>query len=121
MNTVNGSGRDHQHHALTSVSVLSGKLRCSPGGFDSVAPLLTEVRLRVCGFSHFNPHIADREVRYSVIPNASGWRLKEWTTYVAINRQGLRDREHTFAKPTDTIRIAVLADSLAEALHLGLT
>jgi hypothetical protein len=83
-----------------------------------VALLLTEVGLRVSGFSHFNPYIADREVGYSLRPNAAGWWLKEGRTYVRINSRGLRDREHTFAKPSDTIRIAVLGDSFAEALQV---
>lgn len=83
-----------------------------------VALLLTEVGLRVSGFSHFNPYIADQEVGYSLRPNAAGWWLKEGATYVRINSQGLRDREHTFAKPPGTIRIAVLGDSFAEAFQV---
>jgi hypothetical protein len=82
------------------------------------ALLLAEVGLRVSGFSHFNPYIVDQELGYSLRPNAAGWWLKEGATYVTINSQGLRDREHTFAKPPDTIRIAVLGDSFAEALQV---
>ena len=84
----------------------------------AVALLLAEVGLRVSGFSHFNPYIADQDVGYSLRPNAAGWWLKEGTTYVRINSQGLRDREHSFAKPSGTIRIAVLGDSFAEALQV---
>ena len=83
-----------------------------------VALLLAEVGLRVSGFSHFNPYIVDRELGYSLRPNAAGWWLKEGATYVSINSQGLRNREHTFAKPPDTIRIAVLGDSFAEAFQV---
>ncbi len=83
-----------------------------------VALLLAEVGLRLSGFSHFNPYIVDREVGYSLRPNAAGWWRKEGWTYVRINSQGLRDREHTFAKRPDTIRIAVLGDSFAEALQV---
>jgi len=83
-----------------------------------VALLLTEVGLRVLGFSHFNPYISDREVGYALRPNAAGWWLREGTTYVRINSQGLRDREHTFAKPPTTLRIAVLGDSFAEAFQV---
>ena len=83
-----------------------------------LALLLAEVGLRVSGFSHFNPYIVDAELGYSLRPNAAGWWLKEGAAYVTINSQGLRDREHTFAKPPDTIRIAVLGDSFAEALQV---
>jgi hypothetical protein len=83
-----------------------------------VALLLAEVGLRVSGFSHFNPYIVDRELGYSHRPNAAGWWRREGVTYVTINSQGMRDREHTFAKPPDTIRIAVLGDSFAEAFQV---
>ena len=83
-----------------------------------VALLLAEVGLRVSGFSHFNPYIVDREVGYALRPKAEGWWRKEGLTYVRINSQGLRDREHAFAKPPDTIRIAVLGDSFAEAFQV---
>jgi hypothetical protein len=39
-------------------------------------------------------------------------------TYVRINSQGLRDREHAIQKPQDTIRIAVIGDSFAEAFQV---
>ncbi len=84
----------------------------------AVALLLAEVALRVSGFSHFNPYIADTEVGFSLRPNAEGWWRKEGVTYVRINGQGMRDREHTIAKPTGTVRIAVLGDSFAEAFQV---
>ncbi|MEP6743508.1 MAG: SGNH/GDSL hydrolase family protein [bacterium] len=84
----------------------------------AVALLLTEVGLRLSGFSHFNPYIVDREVGFSLRPNAAGWWRKEGVTYIRINSQGLRDREHTIAKPSDTVRIAVLGDSFAEAFQV---
>jgi hypothetical protein len=83
-----------------------------------VALLFAEVGLRVAGFSYFNAYIVDREVGYSLRPNAEGWWRKEGTTYVRINSHGLRDREHAFTKPPDTIRIAVVGDSFAEALQV---
>ena len=82
------------------------------------ALLLAEAGLRVFGFSHFNPYIADREVGFSLRPNAEGWWRKEGVTYVRINSHGLRDREHAIAKPTGTVRIAVLGDSFAEAFQV---
>jgi hypothetical protein len=89
-------------------------------GALAFAALVAEVGLRLIGFSHFNPSIADAEVGYSLRPNAEGWWRKEGLTYVRINSQGLRDREHTFAKPADTVRIAVVGDSFAEAFQVPL-
>lgn len=80
--------------------------------------VIAEVGLRVLGFSHFNPSIVDADVGFSLRPNAEGWWRKEGLTYVRINSQGLRDREHTLAKPPDTIRIAILGDSYAEAFQV---
>jgi hypothetical protein len=84
----------------------------------ALAVLISEVGLRLLGFSHFNPSIVDPDVGFSLRPNAEGWWRKEGLTYVRINSQGLRDREHTIAKPADTIRIAVLGDSFAEAFQV---
>lgn len=84
----------------------------------ALALLVAEIALRFAGFSHFNPSIVDPEVGFALRPNAEGWWRKEGLTYVRINSQGLRDREHTIAKPPDTIRIAVLGDSFAEAFQV---
>jgi hypothetical protein len=70
------------------------------------------------GYRHFNPSIVDRDVGYSLRPNAEGWWRKEGLAYVRINSQGLRDREHSITKAPNTIRIAVLGDSFAEALQV---
>jgi len=85
-----------------------------------VGLLIAEVALRVSGFTYFNPYIVDRDVGYSLRPGAEGWWQKEGLTYVKINRHGFRDREHTIAKPPDTLRIAVLGDSYSEAFQVPL-
>src|SRR2546426_8189504 len=43
-----------------------------------------------------------------------GWYRKEGVSYVRINSDGLRDREHSKSKPADTVRVAVLGDSYSE-------
>src|SRR5437762_3438647 len=73
--------------------------------------VIAEVALRVSGFNYFNAYIADEVVGFSLRPGAEGWWKREGLTYVKINSQGFRDREHTIAKPADTLRIAVLGDS----------
>jgi hypothetical protein len=84
-----------------------------------VALSIAEAALRISGFTHFNPYIVDAEVGFSLRPNAEGWWRREGLTYVRINSQGLRDREHAIAKQPGTIRIAVLGDSFAEAFQVS--
>lgn len=48
-----------------------------------------------------------------------GYWLKEGRGYVSVNREGYRDRDHTIDKPPNTLRIAVLGDSFAEALQVN--
>jgi hypothetical protein len=81
----------------------------------AIALLLAEFGLRIVGFSHFNPYIADRELGAALRPNAEGWWRREGATYVTINSQGLGDREHTMAKTQGFIRNSVVGDSFGEA------
>jgi hypothetical protein len=80
-----------------------------------VALLIVEVFLRVIGFTNLNPYTVDKDVGFSLRPRAEGWWRGEGITYIKINSDGLRDREHTKAKPPETLRIAVLGDSFTEA------
>lgn len=57
----------------------------------------------------------DRDVGYALRPNAAGWSIDEREVFIRVNSQGLRDREHSLARPEGVIRIAVLGDSYAEA------
>jgi len=55
------------------------------------------------------------------IPNRSGrWRKACFDVPIRINSDGLRDVEHQREKLPETVRIAVLGDSLAEALQVPL-
>ena len=95
------------------------RLRLLVGGILA-ALIIAEVALRVSGFTYFNPYIVDKDVGYVPRPGAEGWWQKEERTYVKINSHGFRDREHTIAKPPDTLRIAVLGDSFTEAFQVPL-
>jgi hypothetical protein len=53
-------------------------------------------------------------------PGMEGWQRDEGSAYVKVSAQGLRDREHSVAKPAGTYRIAVLGDSYAEAMQVDL-
>ena len=83
-----------------------------------VAAGLGEVALRVAGFSYPNFWTPDAVTGSSLRPGMEGWQQDEGKAYVRISSQGLRDREHSIAKPAGTYRIAVLGDSYAEAMQV---
>jgi len=77
-----------------------------------------EFGLRIIGFSYPQFYALDPSLGYSLRPNIEGWYRKEGASYVRINSDGLRDREHSTSKPPDTIRLAVIGDSYTEAMHV---
>jgi hypothetical protein len=96
-----------------------GKLLLAFGGI-LVGLTIAELALRVSGFRYFNGYIVDQDVGFTLRPGAEGWWEREHLTYIKINSHGFRDREHSFVKPPDTLRIAVLGDSYVEALQVPL-
>lgn len=66
--------------------------------------------------THF--HTADPNLGWKLKPGASGKWNEEGASFVQVNSEGLRDREHTKAKPPNTLRVAVLGDSFTEAIHV---
>jgi hypothetical protein len=85
-----------------------------------VAILVAELGLRTAGISYPNFYQSDEHTGFSLRPGAEGWYRGEGEAYVRINRQGLRDREHSLTKPKNTFRIAILGDSIAEARQVAL-
>jgi hypothetical protein len=82
--------------------------------------LIAEIFLRVIGFTNLNPYIVDPYTGFSLRPGTEGWWHGEGGTYIKINSDGLRDREHPKTKPPNTFRIAVLGDSFTEAFDVKL-
>lgn len=75
------------------------------------------LRLLGIGYPHFydfDPVLGGR-----LRPGIKGHWLREGGGYVSINSDGLRDREHAVKKPPNTLRIAVLGDSFAEAFQVN--
>jgi hypothetical protein len=85
-----------------------------------LAILISEIGLRTAGVSYPNFFRSDEHTGFSLRPGAVGWYRGEGEAYVRINSQGLRDREHNTTKPGNTLRIAVLGDSMAEARQVAL-
>ena len=83
-----------------------------------VGLLMVEVCLRIAGYSYPNFYMPDPDRGIALRPSMEGWYRREGLNYVRINSDGLRDREHSKLKPADTLRIAVIGDSYAEALQV---
>lgn len=82
--------------------------------------LMVEMALRVAGISERNPFILDSSVGWAHRPGIAGYDWEEGGAYWRINSEGWRDREHSKKKPNETVRIAILGASYAEALQVPL-
>lgn len=83
-----------------------------------VALLIFEVFLRLVGYTYPVFYQPDEVRGYSLWPGAEGRYRREGAAHVQINSDGLRDREHAKSKPANTLRIAVVGDSYAEAFQV---
>ena len=89
-------------------------------GSLAVAFALAEIGLRAIGYSNPMLWTYDDTVGSRLYAGSEGWFRNEGEAYIKINSAGLRDREHAIAKPPNTVRIAVLGDSMTEALQVPL-
>ena len=97
------------------------KLRLISLVFSLVAAvLICEIGFRVAGISSPDFIMPDEDRGFSLKPGAEGWSRNEGEAFIRINSDGLRDRERTKEKPPNTFRIAVLGDSMIEALQVPL-
>jgi lysophospholipase L1-like esterase len=64
----------------------------------------------------------DKNIGWTHVPNAqSNWEgYGEYNVDITINSLGLRDYEHTYAKPPGTFRILILGDSFTEGMQVDL-
>lgn len=83
-----------------------------------IGMIIAESGLRAAGYSYPGFYMPDATRGHALIPGMTGWYRKEGEAYVQINSAGQRDRERTRAKPANTIRIAVIGDSYAEAFQV---
>ncbi|MBA3240984.1 MAG: SGNH/GDSL hydrolase family protein [Acidobacteria bacterium] len=96
---------------------LSVKLLVVAGGVLA-GLLIFELALRLAGYTYPVFYAPDAARGWSLRPGVEGWYRKEGEAYIRVNSDGLRDREHARPKPPDTLRVAVLGDSYAEALQV---
>jgi lysophospholipase L1-like esterase len=64
---------------------------------------------------------ADPDLGFVLRPYSHGWSTEEVDSYIRINSDGMRDREHSVARPPDTVRIAFVGDSATEAVQMPLS
>ena len=83
-----------------------------------VGLVIFEVCLRAVGYTYPVFYEPDAARGYALRPGMQGWYRREGRAYVRINSDGLRDREHAKEKPANTLRIAVVGDSYAEAFQV---
>jgi hypothetical protein len=80
---------------------------------------LTETAVRVLGVGRPGLYIYDADRGWALQPGAHAWQNKEGHAYVSVSSAGLRDREHQYRKPGNTLRIAFLGDSFTEAKQVS--
>jgi lysophospholipase L1-like esterase len=83
-----------------------------------LALVVLEIAFRVVQFGFQTFIVYDDQVGFALQPGAEGWLSVENHNYVKINSQGQYDREHALKKPPNTLRIAVLGDSMTEAAQV---
>ena len=81
---------------------------------------LAELTLRLAGISYPLLHSTDPCCGLTLRPGAAGWWTNEGRAYVAINRDGLRDVDHSRVRDSKRLRIAIMGDSYAEAKQVAL-
>jgi len=88
----------------------------------AMCAVLVEIGLRVAGLSFPNFGLPDTSRGWALRPGVAGIVRGENPDAVAIriNQAGFRDRDHSTSKPPNTLRIAVLGDSYAEAMQVPL-
>ena len=104
-------------HRRTRSWLISGTLLT---GSLLVSLLLAESVLRVIGFSAPVLWTYDDVTGSKLFAGAEGWQRAEGEAFVRISSDGLRDHDHSRTKPPKAFRVAILGDSMAEALQVSL-
>ncbi len=83
--------------------------------------LVLEAGFRLAGV-HYDASLyeAEQERGFSLRPNAEGWTVDEANVYIRINSDGMRDHERPITRPPQTLRVAVIGSSEADARQVPL-
>lgn len=85
----------------------------------AIGVAVVEAGMRLARLSYPSLYMPNEYLGSVLRPGAAGWWRREGLAYVKISSAGLRDREYSREKPANTLRIAVLGDSFAEALQVS--
>ena len=85
-----------------------------------LALIVVEFAFRLLGVGEQGMYQWDADRGWALRPGATEWQRKEGNAFVQINREGMRDCEHSYSKPADTIRIAFIGDSFTEAEQVAI-
>jgi hypothetical protein len=82
--------------------------------------IIAEAAVRLIGLGRpmFFAYSATRG--WKLRAGAEGWQIQEGRAFVSLNRWGYRGSDWTPAKPTNTLRIAMLGDSFIEAQQVAM-
>ncbi len=80
------------------------------------AGVIAEIGLRMAEISYPVFHKLEALRGWAPRPDITGVWMTEGKAYIANNKEGFRDRDHAIAKPPGVFRIAVIGDSMTEAL-----
>ncbi|MDJ0600569.1 MAG: SGNH/GDSL hydrolase family protein [Crocosphaera sp.] len=103
---------------LNNFKQLSGNVLLGLGG-AIFALIIGEIALRIIGIAYPSFYQADPHRGHALIPGISGWWQHEGKGWVSVNKDGLRDKNYSKEKPENTLRIAVIGDSFAEAIQVN--
>jgi len=91
-----------------------------PAAAIGLGLLLIEVFLRLTSIAYPAFDRPTKGLREWGVPHAEGWATGEVSTWVRLNAEGARDRDHTETKPANTIRIVIVGDSYAAAFQVSM-
>jgi hypothetical protein len=83
------------------------------------ALVIAEIVIRVAGLAPTSFYTYDRDCGWTTKADTVGWQTQEGRAYLRINHDGFRGPDYSFAKPADTLRVAVLGDSFTEAQQVA--
>jgi hypothetical protein len=77
--------------------------------------IVAEIAVRVAGLAKVSLYTWDAHRGWGLKPGAAGWQRDEGEGFVSVNSAGFRGPQWAIARPTGTLRIAVIGDSFTQA------